>query len=227
PYGATYDSQWDPMSAGGRCSQGDATYGCIGVHTISYHKDKLGWIAPGRKYLAPYASNATINVERVGQPVSVNNYLMAQIPIGVDGTTFYTVEARRFSGYDNQIPGEAIVIHEVSLSRGDRAARVVDADNNGDPNDAGARWTPGETFSDAARGIQVTVNSMGVSSFNVSISVTQAAPTFTIGGRVTDGSNGLGGVTLILTSNGFQLASTTSDANGNYLFANLATGVTY
>ena len=181
PYSATYDSQWDPMSGGGTCSPTDANYGCLGVHTISYHKDKLGWIAPGRKYLAPSAGSATINLERLGQPLFGNNYLMAQITIGGEPDKFYTVEARRFPGYDNQIPGEAIVIHNVSINRGDRAAQVVDADSNGDPNDAGARWTPGETFSDVARGIQVTVNSMDASSFNVSISVTQAGQTLQFG----------------------------------------------
>lgn len=227
PYSATYDSQWDPMSAGGTCSPRDTNYGCVGVHTISYHKDKLGWITAGRKYLAPGASNATINLERLGQPLSDSNYLMAQIPIGGDANRFYTVEARFFAGYDSQIPGEAIVIHEVNIARGDRAARVVDADNNGDPNDAGARWTPGETFSDAANGIQVTVNSMAASSFNVSISLTQAPQTYTIGGRVTAGSTGLNGATLILTSNGLQVATTTSDVNGNYVFAGVAAGATY
>ena len=177
PYAATYDSQWDPMSAGGTCSPRDSSYGCVGVHTISYHKDKLGWIPAGRKYLASGPSNATINIERFGQPLSGNNYLMAQIPIDGAANRFYTVEARLFAGYDGQVPGEAIVIHEVNIPRGDRAARVVDSDNNGDPNDAGARWTPGETFSDASHGIHVTVNSMGASSFNVSISLSQP-PTY-------------------------------------------------
>ena len=227
PYSATYDSQWDLMSAGGTCSLRNTNYGCVGVHTISYHKDKLGWIAAGRKYLAPGASNATISIERLGQPVSGNNYLMAQIPIGGEANRFYTVEARFFAGYDSQIPGEAIVIHEVDIARGDRVARVVDADNNGDPNDAGARWTPGETFSDAARGIQVTVNSMNATSFNVTISVTQAPQTYTIDGRVTDGGTGLNGATMTLTSSGLQIATTTSDANGNYLFAGVAAGATY
>ena len=105
PYSATYDSQWDVMSAGGTCSLRNANYGCVGVHTISYHKDKLGWIAAGRKYLAPGASNTTISIDRLGQPLSSNNYLMAQIPIGGDANRFYTVEARFFAGYDSQIPG--------------------------------------------------------------------------------------------------------------------------
>ncbi len=168
PYSTPYDSQWDPMSSLGICSARDATYGCVGANTISYHKDLLGWIPLGRKYVAPPGSTATINIERLGQP-SNNNYLMGQIPIGVLGTQFYTVEARLFAGYDGQIPGQAIVIHQVDPTRVDRTAQVVDADNNGNPNDEGAKWLPGEVFTDAANGIQVTINSMNATSFSVTI----------------------------------------------------------
>ncbi|MEP6570359.1 MAG: hypothetical protein ABJC10_11355 [Acidobacteriota bacterium] len=166
PYSSTYDSLWDPMSSLGSCSPRDASYGCVGVSTIAYHKDLLGWIPASRKYFAAAGSTATINLERLGQPSS-SSYLMAQIPI--DGTKSYTVEARRFAGYDRQIPGEAIVIHQVDTTRVDRTAQVVDADNNGNPNDAGAMWLPGESFTDAAHSIQVTINSMNATSFSVTI----------------------------------------------------------
>ena len=71
---------------------------------------------------------------------------MAQIPIGDSPTDFYTVETRLFAGYDDEIPDEAVVIHKVDTTLEDRLAQVVDVDNNGDPNDAGAMWTPGEIF---------------------------------------------------------------------------------
>jgi M6 family metalloprotease-like protein len=173
PYSTPYDSQWDPMSSLGTCSPRDAIYGCVGANTISYHKDLLGWIPPGRKYVAAPGSTATINIERLGQP-SVNNYLMAQILIDSLGTKFYTVEARLFAGYDSQIPGQAIVIHQVDTTRVDRTAQVVDPDNNGNPNDDGAKWLPGEVFTDAAYGIQVRINSMSATSFNVTIGNTPA-----------------------------------------------------
>ncbi|MDQ6653917.1 MAG: hypothetical protein M3Y84_14395 [Acidobacteriota bacterium] len=174
PYSTPYDSQWDPMSSVGSCSTRDPIYGCVGAHTISYHKDILGWIPSGRKYLAAAGSTATINIERLGQPFSGSNYLMAQIPIDGPGTKFYTVEARLLAGYDSQIPGQAIVIHQVDTTRVDRTAQVVDADNNGDPNDEGAMWLPGEFFTDALHGIQISINSMNASSFSVTIANTCA-----------------------------------------------------
>lgn len=196
PYSATYDSQWDPMSSLGTCSPPSANYGCIGVHTISYHKDKLGWIPAGRKYFA--TGTATINIERLGQPLSSNNYLMAQIPIIGSVSRFYTIEARLFVGYDSQLPGQAIVIHDVDPSRGDRAAQVVDVDNNGDPNDAGAMWLPGEVFSDATHNIQVTVNSMSASSFSVTIASPCVYSISPLNGSfLSSGGNGNFGVTTV------------------------------
>ncbi len=171
PYGATYDSSWDPMSdAFGYCpprSQ-DPEYGCVGVHTIAYHKDFLGWIAPARKINV--TGSQTITLERLGLPTNGTDYLMAQIPIGGSSTNFYTVEARRLSGgYDANIPDDAVIIHNVDTTLGDRNAQVVDDTNDGNPNDAGAMWTVGETFTDVANAITVAVIAGTGTGFTVTI----------------------------------------------------------
>jgi len=170
PYLTPYDSLWDPMSKGsGSCTAPDPDYGCIGVHTISYHKDSLAWIQGVRK-LDISSGTQTINIERLGQPTNGTDYLMAQIPIGGSATSFYTVEARQTAGgYDANIPGDAVIIHKVDTTLSDRNAQVVDATIDNDPNDAGAMWTVGETFTDAANGISVTVNSDTGTGFNVTI----------------------------------------------------------
>ncbi len=170
----TYDSAWDVMSGGGFCRLFDPEYGCIGVHTIAYHKDFLGWIPPARKYVAPRNSTRTITLERLAQP-GTEGYLLAQIPIGDSGTDFYTVETRLFAGYDDDIPDEAVVIHKVDTTQADRLAQVVDIDNNGDPNDAGAMWTMGETFTDLATGLQVSVDAAHATGFEVTITYTVCA----------------------------------------------------
>jgi M6 family metalloprotease-like protein len=165
PYGQTYDSRWDVMSnVWGNCSPPHPVYGCVGGHTISYHKDMLGWIPAARKYVPVSGSTKTIVLERLGQPLSGSNYLMAQIPIGSSTTEFYTIEARRFAGYDSQIPGEAIVIHRVNGQ-----AQVVDPDNNSNPNDAGAMWLPGDAFVDPANDIMVDVDAAPPTGFVVTI----------------------------------------------------------
>ena len=163
----TYDSDWDVMS-GGQSLDPYPGYGYLGVHTIAYHKDFLGWIPPDRKYVAAPNSTRMITLERSAQP-GEEGYLMAQIPIGRSRTNFYTVEARLFAGYDDEIPDEAIVIHKVDTTREDRLAQVVDVDNNGDPNDAGAMWTVGEIFTDAENNLQVSIDAAYDTGYRVTI----------------------------------------------------------
>ena len=164
PYGQTYDSRWDVMSNSYVFfDPAQGTY--IPQHTISYHKDLLGWIPAARKLTVEASTNQTITLERLAQP-GPGNYLMATIPIANAPGCFYTVEARRLVGsYDSHIPGNAVVLHRACPY----GAQVVDVDNNGDPNDAGAQWTVGETFTDLANGITVAVNAQTTTGFQVTI----------------------------------------------------------
>jgi hypothetical protein len=140
-------------------------YECIADHTIAYHKDLEGWIPSNRKYVAASNSDKTIPIDRLGQALTdapMSNYLMAQVPIKGSSTQFYTVEARRFAGYDKhangRIPGEAIVIHKVDTTLPDRNAKVVDSSTTDkNPNDAGAMWLPGETYTDKTNGITISI----------------------------------------------------------------------
>ena len=168
----TYDSKWDVMS-GGQSLDPYPGYGRLGVHTIAYHKDFLGWIPPDRKYVAPHNSTRTITLERLAHPGS-DGYLLAQIPIGDSTTDFYTVETRLFAGYDDEIPDEAVVIHKADTTREDRLAQVVDIDNNGDPNDEGAMWTVGEIFTDLENNLQVSIDAAWSTSYRVTINTNPA-----------------------------------------------------
>src|SRR5262249_7825777 len=177
PYQEVYDSRWDVMSGGGNATRPDPTYGVTPVHTIAWHKDKLGCIPARRKYVAQPGSRQTIPLTPLALPPSGDDYLMAQIFIGGWATRFYTVELRQFAGYDSVggIPGEAVVIHSVDLLRSE-PAKVVDVDGNGNPNDAGAMWTPGETFTDTANGVSIAVNNLTATGVSVTISVSSDVP---------------------------------------------------
>ncbi|MBC7790216.1 MAG: putative Ig domain-containing protein [Anaerolineae bacterium] len=157
PYSGTYDSKWDVMS-GGRFN--DQTFGTsIGTHTIAYHKDALGWIAPDRKLLPTMPSAQRVLLERSALPSQSGGFLAAEVPMLGNVEHFYTIESRRFAGYDGKLPGEAIILHRVIPSLDDRNAQIVDEDNNLNPNDAGAMWTAGETFTDSLNGLTVSVES--------------------------------------------------------------------
>lgn len=183
PYGATYDSRWDVMSnIWDSCPPEDPVYNCVGQGTISYHKDLGAWVPSARKFVPAFNTVTTIEIDRLNQPGSSTNYLMARIPIP-GSSKFYTVEARRFAGYDgtDKIPAEAVVIHHVDATRSNDAW-VVDADGNldgacvtpgddanCDPNDAGAQWTPGETYTDTANNIRIRVDAVTATGFRVTI----------------------------------------------------------
>ena len=119
---------------------------------------------------------------------------MAEIPIGDSDTDFYTVETRLFAGYDDEIPDEAVVIHKVDTTLADRLAQVVDIDNNGDPNDEGAMWTPGEIFTDLANGIEVSVDAARSTSFQVTIAYTVCADSLSSTHQFFAGRGGSSGV---------------------------------
>ena len=184
-YGQTYDNQWDVMSdTWSNCGNShDPTYGCLGQHTISYHKDLEGWIASSQKYTVNVGNQATLTLEQLALPQTAN-YLMVKVPIGGSNTHFYTVEVRRKGGYDVKLPmlpaQGVVIIHEVDTTR-DREAQVVDIDGNGNTGDDGAKWVVGETFTDSAHGIWVRVDSSTTTGFVVTINNNFSGPakTFT------------------------------------------------
>ncbi|HSJ54050.1 MAG TPA: PKD domain-containing protein [Anaerolineae bacterium] len=168
-YGQVYDNQWDVMSdTWANCaSVTDPTYGCVGQDTISYHLDRLGWIAPARKAVVERGNQVSITLEQIDQP-QTGGYLMAQVPVDNLLTHFFTVEARRKVGYDYKLPGEGVIIHEVITGQPE-PAHVVDADLNWNTGDAGAIWSVGETFTDPGSGIWVRVNAATATGWVVTV----------------------------------------------------------
>jgi len=179
PYGQTYDSFWDVMSAAyGRCVIADDAFGCIPPHTIAFHRDLAGWLPAGRTFVAPPGVVQTVTIADASAE-SPSAHQLVRIPLAGPGTAFYTIEVRRQTGYDLSVPADAVVIHRVdtaALVAGDLntpAAVVVDPDANGDPNDDGAAWTTGEVFTDAVHGIRVSVLSADETTATVSIDTTE------------------------------------------------------
>ncbi len=165
--GSPYDSPWDVMSSATGYSVSDPVYGSLGKHTISYHKESLGWITPGEIFEAP-AGISVITIDQLAL-ASTGNYRMARIPF--DGFSYYTVEVRDLvGGYDGALPGNAVIIHEVVPGRSE-PAWVVDGD---DPpanyaDTEGVMWRVGETFLDLDREIQVRVLAATADGFQVEI----------------------------------------------------------
>lgn len=198
-YGQTYDNAWDVMSDTWYNCDYHATYGCLGQHTISYHKNNLGWIAADDKIQV-----SGVRVMRIDHLAMANPdyYNMAIIPIaGTDD--YYTVEVRKPTGYDVKLPAKAVIIHEVDTAR-QNEAQVIDTDLDGDTSDAGAQWVVGEQF--ASGTIKVDVVDEHTNGFKVVIR--------TVDQPVIWGNAGVAGATITYTG-----GSTTADAHGDYAFA--------
>jgi M6 family metalloprotease-like protein len=155
-YGSFYDVMSEYGANGGVCNDPLPNYGCTPVNTISFNRDQQNWIPPGRLFVAGANTQTEVVIERLAQPVSPTNCLAAKIPFGTVAGHFYTVEARKFAGYDGHLPGEGIVIHKVNTNV-PAPARVVDGTVNGIANDDGSRWLPGETYTDALNGVRIAV----------------------------------------------------------------------
>ena len=177
PYGAIYDSQWDVMSWAAWWGVADVG---MGAHTLAIQKDRLGLIPAARKVEVVGTDERAILVERSALPGANGNALLVTVPIpgGTNaGQHYYTIEARRRVGYDAGLLGDGIVIHRV----GDfNTTRVVDVDGNGNPNDAAALWTVGETFRDRESGVTVTVDGEEGSAFRVLVRGTAPLPAVAI-----------------------------------------------
>ncbi len=170
PYGDTYDSNWDVMShACGECIYSDPEYGNLAVNTISYNKDLLGWIHPLHQYTAPtYPVVTTLWLNNLAVVPPAGRLLMARIRWPGDYNRFFTIERRRFTGYDQNLPDQTVVIHQINPFR-ERPAYVVDSDMMGNPNDEGARWDRGETFWDSTNGVIVTIEDSDASGSKITL----------------------------------------------------------
>ena len=164
--GYPYDNPWDVMSDSWGYATSDGTYGTVGKHTISYHKDSLGWIGPGRKAEISTPGFYRFDVDHLTLAQTGNLHMIKVLIPG--SNRFYTVEVRDLVSYDGALPGFAVVIHEVDYGR-EEPAWLVDAENVDDGADAGAMWLPGECFEDLANEISICVESVTTEGYRVGV----------------------------------------------------------
>jgi len=161
-------------------TMGDAYKNRVPCEFIAYHKLRAGWIEPARIYEARPGSTQTLRIERLALPTNDKEALVARIPIAGAVGEYYTVEARRYAGYDTRetIPGEGVVIHRIDESMFDPApappifqfaARCVRSPGGK------AYWSPGESFSDPKAGVTVSIGPKDGSGYTITVTV-QAAP---------------------------------------------------
>jgi hypothetical protein len=153
----------------------------------------LGWIGSGARYTAvsnPFVSRVTL--ANLAAPAPGGTRHLIRLPRFVTAPDeYYTIEKRCFTGYDAILPAETVIMHAVDPALGTCQAQVVDPDFDGDPNDASAQWEPGETFTDTANKLVVTIESEGASSASVVFSNAGRSTTYvdSAAGSTQDGSS--------------------------------------
>jgi hypothetical protein len=167
PYGKTYDSQWDVMSASGSGVFLGQALGSAGPHFNAYHKNMLGLI-PRARIVEVASGTQSMVLERSALATSNSNPVYVYVPFARRPGHGYTIEVRSRHGYDRAVPRFAVLIHSVVPFRAEWA-QVVDSDGNGNPNDPGAAWTLGEVFEDTANGVRIAVDSITQNGFGITV----------------------------------------------------------
>ena len=171
---AIYVSNWDVMSSVGDCDLIDPVYGCTSPNTIGYHlRDKLGWIPASKQVIVEQGQTQTIDIGPV-LPDDSADVMIIRVPIQGSSTRFYTIEVRQQASYDENVPADGVLIHDVLTTRPGNGgpALVVDDlnDGNNSVNDAGAVWTVGEAYIDYENGIAIEVLSKADDTYRVRVS---------------------------------------------------------
>jgi M6 family metalloprotease-like protein len=225
----SYDSPWDVMSGTvnvnsmscgsyfSRNSGGTVGLTCAepGDGYIAAHRDYLGWIPAANTVIADTTATTTVTLEAAALPMAtlpklIKICLPALACTGA-GAHYITVEARVRGGtaatqYDNGIPNEGIVIHDVRFGRpaisgacffNNQSGWAVPIDATpGDYNSTGcnsggraypsyglynAQFSAGQTWISDSFPLQVSVLSRVGSTFSVSVGpiVSATAPAVT------------------------------------------------
>ncbi len=213
-----YDSPWDTLSSiltlnnvvcGSYNSRNNGNaltnLNCAepGDGYIIEHRDYLGWIPAANQVVANTSSSMTVALEASALPFSSAikeiKICLPSIPCTDLTAHYFTVEARvkglgTTSQFDNAIPGEGVIIHEVIRDRssisgpcffnnqsgwavpvdatpGDYDSAACNSGGRVYPNYAlfNAQWTPGQTYTNATYGLNIAVLSRTGSTFMVAI----------------------------------------------------------
>lgn len=165
----TYDNPWDLMSDVWNNAVNDQTYGTRPKHVAMIQRDRLGWVADGRKLVLPAGTHQTRRIEL--QYASLADaggvqMIVLSMPEQADPnqTVRYTLEARRRSGdYEAALAGDAVIIHRTQNETAySQDARVPPADR---ANNEESMFKVGERWSEPDGAYAVEVESMGVNGF--------------------------------------------------------------
>lgn len=151
-----YDNPWDVMSDSWSNAVSHSTFGAQPKHISIWSRDALGWIDAARKWtIASDGATNGIVLDRASLVGSTHAQMIVVRLPGQPATHYYVIEARKkVAYYESNLAGDAVIIHEVDITRDEPAwsvdAQVPPADtanNEGSMFKVGESWTaPGNVF---------------------------------------------------------------------------------
>jgi hypothetical protein len=160
----------------------------VGPGYGGYNRDQMGFIPAARKVTFA-GGTQSYDMARLNQP-GPNGPLVIDVPIP-GGSRKYVLSVRTRTGYDAPVsvpglPDYLITLFGFTLRAPGVAIELIDqADNTGaftgivrssTDNDTGFVWAPGSTFTDAANGITIAINSLDGNGARVTITAGTATP---------------------------------------------------
>jgi hypothetical protein len=178
-----YKDCWDIMSAVGCVyTFTQPPYpGQSGPGLEAAYREQQGWIPDPRifTYDPTVTPSATIVLAPVSAPRTPGS-LIAKIPVGPAG--YYTVEFRTRADWDQALPMDAVLIHEMRASTipGEPQIRSflvrrytgdssIATDPRIDPK-TGSAWRPGQVFQDTADHVRISIDKFSGGSATITIS---------------------------------------------------------
>jgi len=162
-----YGDGWDIMSAmtfGGSNPTVTGLFGASGPGLNAPNLDRLGWLVANRVSTWDYTSE-TLTLAALNRPLATG-YLMAKVPIdAANPNHYYTVEFRRKIDWDEGIPRDTALIHEIradGISVG--LSYLIRA--NGGP-----ERLQDQTFRDINNNVAITVLGMDAPSSTATINI--------------------------------------------------------
>lgn len=157
----------------------------IGPGWDASNRDAAGWVPADRK--VNFASGTqTVTLTRLTQP-GPTGAMLVNVPIGATGAR-YVVSARTRVGYDAQtkfpntlqfgyvVPEPGVVIERVSPTQD---TTTMFSTPGGNPESAAAVWKPGQTYTDDAAGIRITIDRFDDNGAQITVTGPGAAPAVT------------------------------------------------
>jgi len=160
-----YNDCWDVMSAWSCVFRYNAPlYGETGPELEAAYRAQLGWMPSDRIVMYSGKGKTTVKLAPVNVP-RIDGALLVKIPVGA--LSFYTVEFRHKSDWDQAVPHHAVLIHEL---RSDYHTYLVSRSNF-------SSWLPGQVFQDTTNKVRINIDSFNSDGSGATITVSNDVST--------------------------------------------------